>query len=237
MDWLASRTPLIIGHRGASGDAPENTLGAFELALQLGADGIELDVRLTADGQVVVIHDATVERTTDGVGAVSNLTWAELQALDAGSGQSIPSLDEVFESFGRSMLYNIEIKSMSWWNDALEQAVADRIESHGLESQSLVSSFSPLSVRRARKHLTRSTMLGHIRQSGWSRPAHRLFRAEADHPHYSLVDISYMRWAMQRGLRVHVWTVNDAATAKEMARLGVHGIISNYPGQIRASLT
>ena len=68
------------------------------------------------------------------------------------------------------------------------------------------------------------------------RVAHRLIRAEADHPHYPLVDAAYMEWAMKRGLRVHVWTVNDAATAKEMARLGVHGIISNYPGQIRASL-
>jgi glycerophosphoryl diester phosphodiesterase len=236
MDWLASNTPLIIGHRGASGDAPENTLAAFELALQQGADGIEFDVRLSADGQVVVVHDATVDRTTNGVGAISKLTLAELQALDAGLGQNIPSQDEVFESFGRSLLYNVEIKALSRRNDALELAVADRVEAHGLQSQVLVSSFSPFSVRRARKHLTRSTMLAHIRQSGWLRVAHRLIRAEADHPHYPLVDAAYMEWARKRGLRVHVWTVNDAATAKEMARLGVHGIISNYPGQIRASL-
>lgn len=237
MDWLASNTPLIIGHRGASGAAPENTLAAFEMALQQGADGIEFDVRLSADGQVVVIHDATVERTTNGVGAVSRLTVAELRALDAGAGQHIPTLDEVFESFGRSLLYNVELKAVSWFDGALEMAVAECVEAHGIHSRVLVSSFSPLSIRRARKYLARRVMLAHIYESRWAKNAHRLVRAEAGHPHFSLVDAAYMNWARARGLRVHVWTVDDATIAGKMARLGVHGIISNHPGQIRASLT
>ncbi len=93
MDWLTAAGPLIIGHRGASAYAPENTLAAFGLAVDLGADGIELDVQLTADGRLVIIHDLDVARTTDGQGKVSDLTAPELQAFDAGEGQTIPTLD------------------------------------------------------------------------------------------------------------------------------------------------
>src|SRR5512139_1857475 len=110
--------PIIFAHRGASAHAPENTLAAFELALAQQADAIELDVKLSADGRVIVIHDSTVDRTTDGHGKVKDMSLADLKALDAGSffssefaGEKIPTLDEVFEAVGRRTFINIELKN------------------------------------------------------------------------------------------------------------------------------
>lgn len=236
MDWHAAPTPLIIGHRGASAEAPENTLAAFGLAVEQGADGVELDARLSADGDVVVIHDATVERTTGQSGKVRALRTAELQALDAGMEQGIPTLDDVFLTFGPSLLYNVELKDFGLGDNGLAVAVADRIEAYHLENQVVVSSFNPLAVRRARKHLSRSTMVAVIWERGprWLR--HLGVSAEADHPHYSLVDQAYMAWARDNGYRVHVWTVDEPAEAQRLAVLGVHGIITNKPTLIREAL-
>ncbi|HEX6386159.1 MAG TPA: glycerophosphodiester phosphodiesterase family protein [Anaerolineae bacterium] len=236
MDWLSAPTPLILAHRGASADAPENTLTAFALAREQGADGVELDVHLSADGWPVVIHDERVERTTSGTGRVSRLTVAELQALDAGAGQAIPTLDEVFEMLGPGFLYNVEIKAEGWRSKGIEAAVADRIEAYHLENQTVVSSFSPLVVRRARRHLTRTTLVALIHDRPLSRFHTWLARAEADHPHYSLVDTAYMERVRKQGYRVHVWTVDDPAEARRLAGLGVHAIVTNKPEFIRESL-
>lgn len=236
MDWHTAQTPLIIGHRGASAAAPENTLAAFGLAAEQGADGVELDVRLSADGDVVVIHDATVERTTTGRGKVRALRTAELRALDAGMEQGIPTLDDVFLTFGPSLLYNVELKDFGLSDGGLAIAVADRIEAYHLENQVVVSSFNPLAVRRARKSLSRTTMVAVIWEKGprWLR--HLGVQAEADHPHFSLVDEAYMAWAREKKYRVHVWTVDEPAEAQRLAALGVHGIITNNPALIREAL-
>lgn len=236
MDWRTAQTPLIIGHRGASSEAPENTLAAFGLAAEQGADGVELDVRLSADGDIVVIHDATVERTTSGRGRVSDLRTAELQALDAGMEQGIPTLDDVFLAFGPSLLYNVELKDFGLGDGGLAVAVADRVEAYHLENQVVISSFNPLAVRRARKSLSRTTMVAVIWEAGprWLR--HLGVRAEADHPHFSLVDRDYMAWARANDYRVHVWTVDEPAEAQRLAELGVHGIITNKPALIRETL-
>ncbi|HSM55254.1 MAG TPA: glycerophosphodiester phosphodiesterase family protein [Candidatus Sulfomarinibacteraceae bacterium] len=236
MDWHSANTPLIIAHRGASADAPENTVVAFALASEQGAHGVELDVRLSADGNVVIMHDSTVDRTTDGSGAVAALTADELRALDAGQGQPVPTLDQVFEAFGPSMLYNIELKNSALLSHDMELAVADRIAAHHLENQVAVSSFNPLAVRRARRHLSASTIVGLVRQRRPRTFRHFLANAGADHPHYSLVDEAYMRWARRRAYRVHVWTVDDAGEARRLAALGVHGIITNRPALVRDAL-
>lgn len=237
MDWLSSDIPLIIGHRGASAAAPENTLAAFGLAAEQGAQGVEMDVRLTADGNVVVIHDKTVARTTGGAGMVTDLTTAELQALDAGLGQPVPTLDDVFQAFGPALLYNVELKDFGLRSRGLEIAVADRIAAYHLENQVVVSSFNPLTIRRARRHLSRTTMTAVI----WDRAPrwlwHLLSETEADHPHYSLVDEAYMAWAREQKYRVHVWTVDDPAEARRLAHLGVHAIITNKPDLIAETLT
>ncbi len=140
--------PILFAHRGASIHAPENTLPAFELALEQGADGVELDAKLSADGKVVVIHDPTVDRTTDGHGKVSQLSYAELKSLDAGAhfdgpfrGTRIPGLAEVFESIGERSIINVELTNYATPMDRLVDKVCELVKAHGLEQRIIFSSF------------------------------------------------------------------------------------------------
>jgi glycerophosphoryl diester phosphodiesterase len=236
MDWLTAQKPLIIAHRGASAYAPENTLAAFNLAVEQGADGIELDVQMSADGRVMVVHDFDVSRMTNGAGLVSELMAAELQALDAGEGQKIPTLDDLFEMLGPRVLYNIELKYFGWQGRGIETAVADRIAAFHLENRVLVSSFNPLALRRARRQMPRSVPLGVLRKEG-IKYGYLFAKSEADHPHYPMVDEAYMAWARKRGYRVNVWTVDEPDEAQRLIALGVNGLITNKPDVIRESLS
>lgn len=235
--WLTTTSPLVIAHRGASADAPENTLSAFALAAAQGADAVELDVRLSADGWPIIVHDDTVDRTTNGRGRVAELTVAELQNLDAGNGQSIPTLDQLFETFGPAMLYNIELKSRFWPSQGLAAAVADRIESHQLEERVLVSSFNLFLLRQIRRHLPRRTPLALLHSTSWMRYAHSLVDCAAVHPEVELVDADYISWARSLGYRIHVWTVDQPELAKRLVSLGVHGLVTNNPAIIVNSLS
>ncbi len=234
--WLTATRPLIIGHRGASADAPENTLAAFALALEQNADGIEFDVQLCADGVPVIMHDDTVDRTCNGTGRVADLTLAELRMLTIENEHVVPTLDEAFEMLGRRALYNVELKALGVSDGGLAAAVANCIEGHGLGDRVIVSSFSPFVVREARRNLTRSIPVAHLREHRLMRLAHKVVRAEADHPSHQLVDESLMVWARRRGLRVNVWTVDDPAEARRLISLGVNGIITNRPGALRAAM-
>jgi glycerophosphoryl diester phosphodiesterase len=140
--------PTIFAHRGASAHAPENTLAAFELALAQGADGIELDAKLSADEHVVVIHDATVDRTTDRHGRVKDMSLAELRSLDAGRffaekyrGEKIPTLEEVFEGVGKSTFVNVELTNYDTPGDHLVEYVCVQVKKFGLQKQVMFSSF------------------------------------------------------------------------------------------------
>ncbi len=234
--WITARTPLIIGHRGASVDLPENSLAAFALAAEHGADGIELDVQFSADKQIVIFHDTLLERLTGSKRKVSELALAELKEFDIGGGQTIPTLDELFEMVGPRVLYNIEIKDFSVRDNGLETAVADRVESFGLQDLALISSFNPLSVRRARNAFSRSIPIALIRAQGILKYTYHFARAQADNPHHALVDERYMAWARKRAYRVHAWTVDDPQEASRLAGLGVHGIITNKPAFVRQHL-
>lgn len=228
--WQLTDRPLIIGHRGASAAAPENTLAACALAMGYGADGIELDVRLSADGWPVVIHDAEVDRVAlSATGTVSNLTVSELQQIDLGHGQTVPTLDDLFELLGRQPLYNIELKSLGMTDLGLEAAVADRIAAHNLNDRVLVSSFDPLSLRRIRSHLPQSTPLGFLHEHRATRFLGQFIPAQADHPHSTLVDAEYINWAHSRGYLINVWTVDDPDEMLRLAQLGVNAIITNKP--------
>ena len=233
MSWLTSNRPLIIGHRGASADAPENTLAAFALALEQDADGIEFDVQLCADGIPVVMHDDTVDRTCDGAGRVSDLTLAELRMLTIDGEHPVPTLDEVFAALGRRTLYNVELKGLGVSDGGLSAAVARVLAAHDVADRVIISSFSPFVVRLARQAMP-GVPVALLREHRPLRLAHALLRAQADHPYYPLVDEALMRWARRRGLRVNVWTVDDPAEAQRLVRLGVHGIITNRPAGLRA---
>jgi glycerophosphoryl diester phosphodiesterase len=238
MSWNRPIRPYVIGHRGASAGAAENTLAAFSLAAVEGADGIELDVQLSLDGRVMVIHDHTVERTTNGQGRVGAMTCAELQTLDAGGGEVVPTLDEVFATYGRTLLYNVELKEFGWRKvRALATAVADCIQAHNLDDQIIISSFNPLALRAIRSQLKPITKVAHLWHTPPMRLKNRFAAAEADHPHYSQVTQTYMQWANQKQMIVNVWTVDDPIEARRLTKLGVHGLITNKPAFLRQSLS
>jgi len=150
--------PLNFGHRGAPKVAPENTLASFQKAREMGADGVELDVMLCADGEVVVSHDFSVDRTTDGQGRVQDLPLADLKALDAGSwfgaefrGERMPTLLEVVQWAGDDLLLNIELKNLGIGTEGLESKVIAIVREHKLEQRVVLSSFNPLVLRRIRQ--------------------------------------------------------------------------------------
>ncbi len=250
MNWkTGNRTlgrPLNIAHRGASSAAPPNTLSAFEKALELGADGVELDIHLSADGLPVVIHDFTVDATTDGCGKVTDMTLAQLQELDAGStfdpafaGEPIPSLEQVFETVGDRLLLNVELKTTRLRDYGLERAVIAAIERHGLSGDRvLISSFNPFALRRI-KRIAPHLPTGLLYAPNLPLPLRRAWLAplcphEARHPAHSMVNARYVAWARRQGYLINAWTVDDPNDMRRLISLGVDGIITNLPDLLRA---
>lgn len=228
--------PKIYAHRGASAHAPENTMAAFHLALEQHADGFELDVMLSQDGELVVIHDDTVDRTTNGTGRVKDMTLKELRALDAGDGEKIPTLAEVFEIFGDRFLINIELKNYSSIFDSLPIKVAKLIKDFNLSQSLLVSSFNPFNLPRFAKRLPEIklgliTMPNKAQHWLW-----RMFRYDALHPQYTDVDQTLVAALHARNRQVNVWTVDDPNEIRRLAALNVDGIITNDPRLAREVL-
>lgn len=228
---------LIFGHRGAKAYAPMNTLPAFRLAAEQGAHGIELDVQLSKDEEPVVIHDSTVDATTDGSGEVSEMTLAQLQALDAGrwfdeqyAGTRIPTLAEVFDAVGQQLYINIELKTLLPSNEPLVQAVAARIRRYAMTERVLVSSFNPLALKQF-KNAAPEIPLGFLYMT-LTKPLQMMLSAEdyhAVHPQQELIDAGLMHKAAERRHRVNAWTVNDVARARELQALGVSILITDTP--------
>jgi len=226
---------LVFGHRGASGYAPQNTLPAFELAVQQGVDGVEFDVHLSADGELVVIHDFDVDHTTDGHGEVAALTLAELKALDAGvkfdakfAGARIPTLDEVFETLAGRIAVNVEIKAIA---EEIEAKVADCIRRHNLTDKAIISSFNPLILHRFRAAAP-DIAIGFLYYEETPAEFMQMMMGlpyEARHPHHPMIDRAYMEQAKRFGYRVNTWTVNDAARAVALQELGVDCIMTDTP--------
>lgn len=242
---LAGRV-LVFGHRGASAYAPMNTLPAFELAVAQGADGIELDAHRTRDGHVVIIHDFTVDKTTDGAGRVTDMTLAQVRELDAGGwfdpafrGIRVPTLDEVFDVVGKKLFVNVEIKSESIETDGVEQAVADVIARYGMQARVIVSSFNPLALVRFRQIMP-EVPLGMLYDETMSEPQVVLVQTdlvcEAIHPHHIQIDGHLMAQARSQGWHVNTWTVNDPRRAMELRDLGVNVLMTDYPDRIRQAL-
>jgi glycerophosphoryl diester phosphodiesterase len=233
-------TPILLAHRGDSLHAPENTLPAFEYAIQKGADGVELDAKLTADGHVVVIHDSTVDRTTDGKGRVASLTLEAIRKLDAGkwfnekfSGTKIPLLEEAFETIGRDKLINIELKNYSAPYNGLALKVCGLIKRHNNHSQILLSSFYPSNLKIAARVLpevSRALLAMPGLLGLWARSFGFMFGDyQALHPHISNTSREQVQRAHRLKRRVHVWTVN---TPEEIVRLrdwGLDGIMTDDP--------
>ncbi len=246
LDAIYRGRTLVLGHRGASAYAPMNTLPAFMLAADQGADGIELDVQLTHDGHLIVLHDFTVDHTTDGHGFARDMTLAQIRQLDAGlwfgeafRGTRIPTLDEVFQAVGqRFRLINVEIKSESWeTTDGVEAAVAKSILRFNMIDHVIVSSFNAMALRRFRAVLPEAA-IGYLYAPDNPSTYHLMddFPHEARHPHYSLIDQHLMTWDHDHHYRVNTWTVNDPAVARSLRQLGVDAIMTDYPNKIIEAL-
>jgi glycerophosphoryl diester phosphodiesterase len=248
--WLSTReprSPLNIAHRGASREAPGNTLAAFRLAAQMGADAIELDVHLSADGVPVVIHDFSVDRTTNGTGKVSALTLGQMRQLDvvsafhpAFAGERIPSLAEVLQAVDERLLLNIELKGLSYRDSGLARAVIGVVSAAAIGDRCLLSSFNPFLLRRA-KQLAPEIPVGLLYSPDLPLPLRRVWagpfvKHEARHPQHTMVDHHYLGWARRRGYRVNTWTVDDRAEMRRLIRLGVDGVITNRPDVLLGEL-
>jgi len=232
--------PIIFAHRGASAHAPENTIAAFELALKQQADAVELDVKLSADGQVIVIHDATVDRTTNGRGKVKDMTLAELKALDAGSfharefaGEKIPTLEEVFQAVGKRTFINIELKNYKSRRDDLVESVCMLVKKHQMQKRVMFSSFFPTALSKARSYLP-GVPRGLLALNGilgvWARSFGFSFgKYDALHP--DLQDFTQQEATRVHRLkrRVHVYTVNREEDMRRLFKWGVDGIFTDDP--------
>jgi len=235
--------PLVLGHRGASAEAPENTLAAFRLALAQGADGVELDVRRCATGEVVVLHDEDARRTAGAPLRVSTAPLAALRALDVGAwkgerhrGERIPLLSEVLEALPDAVV-DVELKG---GDPRLAGAVAEVIRRAGAAGRVIVSSFRPR-LLGAFRSAAPGVRRGLLFEEG---PAWRLrtalalawLRPDAVHPQARLVTPARARRWRRRGLELGVWTVDAPAEVERLVALGAGALITNVPGQVIAQL-
>lgn len=252
----------VWAHRGASGYAPENTLEAFQMAIDMGADGIELDIQLTKDDEIVVIHDETVDRTTDGQGWVKDKTLAELKELNAnyqngmnigninGKGEKvngpivypeyekvyIPTMREVFLIIEPTDLtINIEIKTGVVFYKDIEKKIIDMVKEFGMEKRVCYSSFNHYTVKKV-KELDPSAEVGFLYADGpIDMPAYGVKHGvNALHPAlYNLQYPGFVEECKKNGLKLHVWTVNDETYMESCAKMGVEAVITNYPDLAR----
>jgi glycerophosphoryl diester phosphodiesterase len=238
----------VFAHRGAKMVAPENTLPAFTEAIALGADGIELDVQCSKDGVLVVMHNFTVNETTNGQGRVADLTAAELSKLDAGShfngkfsNVGVPTLEDVLAVTAGKIKLNIEIKSQDPMGGREVEPLVELLRASNLYEQVIVSSFNPVTLIKMR-HVDPQVALG-LLYWGQHLPAFlreiwlsSILRPEAFHPHHTLIDEEYMVWAKAIPAAINTWTVNDPDEALRLAALGVETIITDVPDTILAAL-
>lgn len=232
--------PIIFAHRGASRYAPENTMAAFDLAFSMGAPAIELDTMLTKDGVPVVMHDRTVNRTTNGSGRVDQLTFGEIARLDAGSyfskdftGERVPRLADVLAKYKGKMLVNIELKNYHAPFDQLPECIAGIVRKLDNLEEIIFSSFWPNNLLRIRKLLqgAKTALLvenGFIGRILTSRVFSRL-SPDFIHPFKSYINIAYLEYEHTHNRQVNVWTVNDFAQAKNFMQWGVDGLITDDP--------
>lgn len=242
------KNPLIIAHRGASEFLPDNTIAAFDQAIADKADMLELDVRKTADGKLVLFHDWYLpvarrgRRESSVTRLVSHTSAEEIQAYCEQRGFDLAHMDEVLERYGRQIILNIELKAGGYEKELLEL-----IDEHQLLDQVLLSSFFPWVLKRIQNlnpGIKTGWILGQEQIIYFNRLARALAKnlfgpigADSAHLHYEIVTPEILRFFHARGAPVYAWTVNDPEQMESLARLGVDGIITNRPGRLHALLT
>lgn len=222
---------LNIAHRGYSGKFDENTMLAFEKAIEYNADGIETDVQVSKDGVLVLIHDETLDRTTDGKGYVKDYTLAELKRFKTKNGEEIPTLQELLQLVSKSNLrmLNLELKNSIFSYEGLEEKVLDMIKEYNLKEQIIISSFNHLSLVKVRK-LDKEIKLGALTSSTLANVPEYLWQisVECYHPFFpSILNEEYMKEIKNAGIMVNPYTVNTEEYMKMVIEAGVDSIITN----------
>ncbi|MCB7319318.1 glycerophosphodiester phosphodiesterase [Lacrimispora sp. 210928-DFI.3.58] len=230
----------VMAHRGYSGKYPENTMLAFQKAAELGVDGIELDVQMTKDGKVVVIHDERIDRTTDGMGYVRDYTYEELKKFNASKVkgdqfgfQPIPS----FEDYCRwakdySFFTNVELKTGVFYYAGIEEKTLEIIKAYGLEDRILFSSFHPMSIARLKELAPEIPCGALVGDHGLGNAGFfcKRYGFEYYHPDIAALDDEAVRECKEHGIGINAWTVNDLAGLEKLYEWDCEGIITNYPG-------
>ncbi len=228
----------IWAHRGASSLAPENTMAAFVKAYELGCDAVELDVHRTSDGVLVVMHDESVMRTTEGRGYIYDMPFSAVHSLDAGYkfgqqfiGEHVPSLEEVLSFISSTNLsVNIELKSAQGRYRGIEQQILQLLDVYHMHDRTIISSFEQATLAEVRR-LDDSLQIGLLCSD--LRPLSpffaKNFSAQAVHPSRKIVNPMYMRDALNLGVSVRPYTVNDPDEMQRLQAWGVHAIITDYP--------
>jgi glycerophosphoryl diester phosphodiesterase len=238
-----SKSMLVIGHRGASGHAPENTLAAFRKAVALGATFIETDLQLSRDAHFVAIHDDTVNRTTNGKGAVHDLTLAQLRNLDAGSwfgsefsGERIPTLEEILQfSKKNDVVFYLEVKPTGSWGG--EHALIGALRESGEIARAAVISFDAAMVLNLRR-IEPTLMTGLLYDGKFENPTDKALEVGARQlvARGDLVTPALLEQARKKDLQVVCWTVNHPAHMRMLIEAGVAGIMSDYPDRLAAAI-
>ena len=236
---------LLLAHRGASADAPENTLEAFREAVAQGADGVELDAMVCGSGEVVVCHDEHLERLAGLPWEVRSTSWWKLKQADVGSRLGfaparIPLLEEVLDALPSHLLVNIELKCDHADDGGLSRKVAELVLRRGVGERVIISSFNPLCLFRmaaAAPSLRRGFLIDPDKR--WGPQAYvvtPLVASHSVHPYHAQCTPERVEDWHRRGLRVAVWTVDDAGHARAMRDMGVSYLITNKPGFLRQAL-
>ncbi|MDG6990275.1 MAG: glycerophosphodiester phosphodiesterase [Nitrososphaerota archaeon] len=235
VELTVSGRPMVVAHRGASGRLPENTFASFELAAEVKADMIELDIHPSKDGTLVVMHDETVDRTTDGSGRISEMTLEEIKRLNAaaksshGRSEPVPTFAEVLGRFSGRMPLAVEVKHGSSMYPGVEKMVVDELRSHGAEDKVELISFDLdclLNLKREEPSLkTGFIFIGNMASSADMVRG----RVDALHGRWNFVTRQQVDYAKKLGFPTFVWTVDTSADIREALDLGADGVVSNFP--------
>ncbi len=249
------KRPLVFAHRGGGGVFPENTLEAFADSVKLGVDFLELDVHSTADGTLIVMHDGSIDRTTDGRGKVSDFTLAELKKLDAGylftndngatfpfrgRGIRVPTLQEIFDAFPQ-MKFNIEPKQIA---PSITKPLCEMIRQHKMTDRIIVGSFRQTAIdefRAACPEVATSASPAEVSEflamqktgiAASYTPPFQALQVPVSASFLNVVNQDFIAAAHRQNIQVHVWTINDADEMRRLLDLGVDGIMTDYPDRL-----
>lgn len=220
---------LKIGHRGAKGYEPENTLVSFEKAIEMGADGIELDVHLSLDGHLIVIHDETIDRTTNGKGVVNQLALQELKSFKINEKHAIPTLEEVLDLVNQRCFVNIELKDQGTAEKVVQLIEHYISEKNWNHTHFLVSSFDWNALQQVR-FLNENIRIGVLTETDLDLAIFfaQFMKAEALHPDFQLLTNEYTAKIQEKGIQVFPWTVNEIEAIERMKSFKVDGIITDF---------